>query len=696
MKKMVLFTYRPEIGKIYYDDLSLLFGGYMEIRTCFLNEEEPSAEYLSHADIILVSNSEIINKIHYLIGEQAKIVTIDFSYPEMNIEQMRKFPAGTYALMCFDPFISRKMISLLYEQGINNFIWLYPREDGKVPDTEYDVVVVDDYSQNLFDNLKPVISLGNRKIAFSTLLKIAQEADIINKELENMFLRYCCSYKGASTLVNNIYNDMSAFHSQIRLILDYIDSGIIILSERMEVVEYNSRFMDLFHVTGELYGKKIEEVPGTGELLTYIEKRKSYRNKLIMYPAGKASLVYNMECIIRGDNQGCNYMIILQEAEEIENKSHSLKRQLSTKGYTSKYRFSDIRTESPAMISCIKKAERIARIDKTTLIMGESGTGKELMAQSLHSASGRRNYPFVSINCAAIAPSLLESELFGYAEGAFTGSKKGGKTGLFEMADYGTLFLDEIGEASPEVQSKLLRAIETKEIMRIGGDRITTVDVRIIAATNRNLKEMVDQKAFRLDLYYRLNSIIIKIPPLRERKEDIRYLAEYFIYNEIHTKRQVDEQVWNFMEHYPWEGNVRELKNVVEYMVNITDGDLHLCDLPDYMTDGTRTDFTAAITDSALYETDEPDRLRQILSETYSQKENRMILFILSLVADGVKNRREIGNKLAGAGEECTGYRLKKILENLRSLGVISFSRGPEGIHLEKSGQNLIKTHEIS
>ena len=264
------------------------------------------------------------------------------------------------------------------------------------------------------------------------------------------------------------------------------------------------------------------------------------------------------------------------------------------------------------------------------------------------------------------------------------------------MADYGTLFLDEIGEASPEVQSKLLRAIETKEIMRIGGDRITSVDVRIIAATNRNLKEMVDQKAFRLDLYYRLNSIIIKIPPLRERKEDIRYLAEYFIYNEIHTKRQVDEQVWNFMEHYPWEGNVRELKNVVEYMVNITEGDLHLCDLPDYMTDGTRTDFTAAITDSAVYETDEPDRLRQILSETYSQKENRMILFILSLVADGVKNRREIGNKLAGAGEECTGYRLKKILENLRSLGVISFSRGPEGIHLEKSGQNLIKTHEIS
>ena len=168
-----------------------------------------------------------------------------------------------------------------------------------MPDTEYDVVVVDDYSQNLFDDLKPVISLGNRKIAFSTLLKIAQEADIFNKELENMFLRYCCSYKGASTLVNNIYNDMSAFHSQIRLILDYIDSGIIILTDRMEVVEYNSRFMDLFHVTGELYGKKIEEVPGTGELLTYIEKSQTFCDGFRLGAGIMCEVFKGRECLCR-------------------------------------------------------------------------------------------------------------------------------------------------------------------------------------------------------------------------------------------------------------------------------------------------------------------------------------------------------------------------------------------------------------
>ena len=586
MKKMVLFTYRPEIGKIYYDDFSLLFGGYMEIRTCFLNEEEPSAEYLSHADIILVSNSEIINKIHYLIGEQAKIVTIDFSYPEMNIEQMRKFPAGTYALMCFDPFISRKMISLLYEQGINNFIWLYPREDGKVPDTEYDVVVVDDYSQNLFDNLKPVISLGNRKIAFSTLLKIAQEADIFNKELENMFLRYCCSYKGASTLVNNIYNDMSAFHSQIRLILDYIDSGIIILSERMEVVEYNSRFMDLFHVTGELYGKKIEEVPGTGELLTYIEKRKSYRNKLIMYPAGKASLVFNMECIIRGDNQGCNYMIILQEAEEIENKSYSLKRQLSTKGYTSKYRFSDIRTESPAMISCIKKAERIARIDKTTLIMGESGTGKELVATAIWKASDRRDNRFIAINCGAIPEPLLESELFGYVKGAFTGADPNGRMGKFELANKGVIFLDERGDMPLYLQVKLLRVIQERKITRIGSNQVIPIDVRIIAATNKDLKEMMYNNKFREDLYYRLNVIPLKIAPLRERREDIRELVYYFAkrYASLFGKnlQKISEETMEHLYEYPWYGNIRELENTVEFMINMMeeDGVLNMGTLP--------------------------------------------------------------------------------------------------------------------
>lgn len=719
MKKMVLFTYRPEIGKIYYDDLCTLFGEYMEIHTCSLNKEEPSREQLAHADIVLVSNAEIINKIHYLIKEQTKIVTIDFSYPEMNIEQMRKYPAGTYALMCFDLFVCRKMVSLLYEQGINNFIWLFPQENGEVPSSGYDVVVVDDYSPHLVRKDKTVMSLGKRKIAFSTLLKIAQEADIFNKELENELFRYSYSYKGASTLVNTIYSDMSSFHLQIKMILNYMDSGIVILSDRHEIIEYNTRFMDMFHITGELYGKKIKDVEGTEEFLPYLEKGKAVRNELIVYPDGKSSLVFNMECIVKGNNQGWIYMLILQEAEEIENKSHSLKRQLSMKGYTSKYRFSDIKTESPVMISCIKKAEKIARIDKTTLVMGESGTGKELMAQSLHSASSRRNYPFVSINCAAIPSSLLESELFGYVEGAFTGSKKGGKIGLFEMANYGTLFLDEIGEASLEVQSKLLRAIETKEIMRLGGDKITSVDVRIIAATNQNLKELVDKKEFRLDLYYRLNSIIIKIPPLRERKEDIRYLAEYFIYNEIHKKRQVEAELWDFMERYSWQGNVRELRNVMEYMVNITDAPLKISDLPDYIRDemeesrtsyGASSDSKEGIADGTesgpdirpVFQGDQNKEqeghvraIEMILSDRYSLREKRMIIRIMTLIESGVKSRKEIGKGLA-AEYDCTGYKLKKILENLRSLGLISFSRGPEGIILEKKGREFIKTRENS
>ena len=167
----------------------------------------------------------------------------------------------------------------------------------------------------------------------------------------------------------------------------------------------------------------------------------------------------------------------------------------------------------------LRRAQIYAETDATVLIQGETGTGKELIAQSIHNHSGRRNQPFVAVNCSALPESLLESELFGYEDGAFTGAKKGGKRGLFELAHRGTLFLDEIGELSPNLQARLLRALQEREIMRIGGDSIIPVDVRIIAATNKDLRGLVEEGSFREDLYYRLNMLFLHLPPLRERRE---------------------------------------------------------------------------------------------------------------------------------------------------------------------------------
>ena len=223
--------------------------------------------------------------------------------------------------------------------------------------------------------------------------------------------------------------------------------------------------------------------------------------------------------------------------------------------------------ESESMKNIFSFLKTIAYSDSTILICGESGTGKEVIAKYIFHNSKRSNEIFLPINCAAFPPELIEAELFGYEKGSFTGANKEGKIGLFELTDHGTLFLDEIGELSLPLQSKLLRVLENKEIKRIGGNKIKLVDTRIIAATNKNLIEMVRNKTFREDLYYRLNVIPITVPPIKERKEDIFPLCNAFL-NEFNVKygqsKVFDLKVRGFLEDYDWPGNVREIKNVVE------------------------------------------------------------------------------------------------------------------------------------
>ncbi len=232
--------------------------------------------------------------------------------------------------------------------------------------------------------------------------------------------------------------------------------------------------------------------------------------------------------------------------------------------------FDDIISKSEVMKSIIHKAKNYAKYDSNLLIYGETGTGKEILAQSIHNHSKRCRGPFVSVNTASIPPNLLESELFGYVEGAFTGARKGGKQGLFELAHGGTIFLDEIGELSPDIQSRLLRVLQEKEIMRIGDDKIIPVDVRIISATNRDLLTHVKQGGFRADLYYRICVLRLRLPPLRERLEDIPSIFEYYV-RKLADKEQkeiaIHENVMKLLKAYPWPGNIRELRNMAEVVV---------------------------------------------------------------------------------------------------------------------------------
>ncbi|MFZ5597763.1 MAG: sigma-54 interaction domain-containing protein [Bacillota bacterium] len=243
-----------------------------------------------------------------------------------------------------------------------------------------------------------------------------------------------------------------------------------------------------------------------------------------------------------------------------------------------KYGIDDIIGKSEPITRLKDKVLRVAKTNSTVLITGESGTGKELLAHAIHSVSPRKNRPFVRIDCTAIPEDLMESELFGYEEGAFTGAKKGGKAGKFELAQGGTILLDEIGDMNQVMQAKLLRVLQEREIERIGGNKPIPIDVRVIASTNRDLAKMVDDHLFREDLFYRLNVVLMYTPPLRDRKEDIPLLVRCLI-GKLNRSlnsgaRGVEPEVLELFNRYDWPGNVRELKNLLEQAINLSDAEL--------------------------------------------------------------------------------------------------------------------------
>ena len=263
--------------------------------------------------------------------------------------------------------------------------------------------------------------------------------------------------------------------------------------------------------------------------------------------------------------------VSLRLVEDIRRTEKKIRSKLQEKGLTAKYSFSDIVTEQVEMKQLVAKALRYAHVEGNVLLTGETGTGKELFVQSMHNASPRRDKPFVAVNCAALSEQLLESELFGYTEGSFTGAQKGGKTGLFELAQGGTIFLDEIGEMPIRFQAKLLRVIQEREIRKIGGDEFIPVDVRIMSATNQNIPDLIEKGLFRRDLYYRIDLLTLHIPPLRERLDDIPAIFKRFVERKSKALNivppMVEKDALECLKGYSWPGNIRELRNVAERAV---------------------------------------------------------------------------------------------------------------------------------
>ena len=286
---------------------------------------------------------------------------------------------------------------------------------------------------------------------------------------------------------------------------------------------------------------------------------------------------------IRINESSYGGIFTFQNVTQLQQIEQNVRKKLHAKGLVAKIKMEDIVGTSEACLSMKRKAMKFALTQSTILVTGESGTGKEMLVQSIHNASPRAQGPFVAVNCAALPENLLESELFGYAEGAFTGAKKGGRQGLFELAHGGTLFLDEIGEMPLALQSRLLRVLQEKAVMHLGGDSLIPVDVRIVAATNQNLSLLVEEKKFREDLYYRLNILRIQMPTLRERAEDIPLLTKRMMLGmkSINENiKAIDDEALAYLQQCSWRGNIRQLANTIERAMLLSEGPvLHQADV---------------------------------------------------------------------------------------------------------------------
>ncbi|MGK2945696.1 MAG: sigma-54 interaction domain-containing protein [Desulfuromonadales bacterium] len=419
------------------------------------------------------------------------------------------------------------------------------------------------------------------------------------------------------------------------LIFDHIENGAVVTDKEGNILYFNrpyARFLGLEaehvigkHVTEVLEGSRMHIVARTG---------KAELNQ-IFTSRGRDMVVQRIPIFEDGKVVAAFGQIMFKQVSDVGRLANNLsllesKLRLYEKELTSlrssRYNFDSIRGDSLPIVNLKEAARKAALTDLPILLTGESGTGKELFAQAIHQSSSRHKQTSVHINCAAIPKELFEAELFGYTEGAFTGAKPGGKPGKLELADGGTLFLDEIGEMPLELQPKLLRVLEDKLFERVGGNRMLKSDFRIIAATNRNLEEMVKQKLFREDLFYRLNVVSLEVPPLRERQGDIIPLARHLLgkiaENYPGSRYQLTPAAEKVLDGYHWPGNIRELINVLERTAFTIDGNcIDACDLPFYLSRQSPTSLKSGQWDlGAVVAEAEREALRKALELTGNNK----------------------------------------------------------------------------
>ena len=517
----------------------------------------------------------------------------------------------------------------------------------------------------------PVYEIGTRIISIQTIAEIWSWLEwpldaverYINKYLEQVISMSQRAYDSTTRLDDANRNLMA--------LINTMDDGMMVYDRRHERIEFwNNHLRMISGIVEDVTDKNLNQVIADREVIEFLMTEPGDVDSILIEWNGKSLVATRFP--LDGDREVCTF----RSVETIQTDSSKLSRQLVRKGLYSKYTFDDIYGRSAVIQDTKRRALRLAQTDLNVLIEGESGTGKEMFAAAIHQASDRRDKPYLAINFSALNDNLMESELFGYEEGAFTGARRGGKAGVFEMANGGTIFLDEIGDISPKMQTGLLRVLQEKEVMRIGDGKIRYVDVRIIAATNQNLMEKVEQGLFREDLYYRLKIGYLYVPPLRSHKEDIPYLAQMLLLQDGQEEVSMSPELLGWMENQSWPGNVRELKNTSIYMNALRTGPvIGMEDLPDqrYMEKNRLRRQPESM---------EAVRKRDVQQVT-DRKDDVLLELIEALLAEGILlGRRQLLEESRKRGICQTEYQLRKRLTALEQNGKIIMGKGKVGIQL--------------
>lgn len=656
------------LGLFLENNINLIFSGFFKFNKYYLNDLTEKNTIAD--DLILTMTDQRTLEATKYICDSKKIVVVNRTIMDTEAYKLFLIPEGTDVLVVNDnKDTTLEMVTLLLKIGINhlNLISYDPSceyRDIKIAITPGEINLVPKH-------INKTIDLGHRCIDIDTFLTIISRFNIEDKIVSKKLIEYSEKVVNLDTGIKSRYKELYTKNDDLQMIINLSNDGIALTNNDGNISIYNSSFERIFETRRDLRGYPLSKI--FEDKLKYILNGKEFNDEIVLF--GNKYLNIN-KCFIQHFGEINGEYFNIQEITYIKKLEQNLSSKLRLKGHIAKKTFNNIKTLSEEFNKCISLARKIASSNLSVLITGESGTGKEIFAQSIHNDSNRKIQPFVAVNCAAMPENLLESELFGYVEGAFTGALKKGKVGLFEQANNGTLFLDEIGDMPINLQTRLLRVLQEKQVMRLGDDKIIDIDVRIIGATNKDLLKMIRENEFRSDLYFRLNVIPINIPPLRERKEDLNSLLKHFMGHEI----KIQKEALNILVGYSWPGNIRELENVSSYIsLMSTDNIIKIDDLPHYLI------FDKSLTKSSskISKKNPKDNLEMKILE---------LIYEFNNVGKSI-GRSQILNKLLENRILSTAGEVRKVLHELKTKNLVTSTVGRGGTKITSMGIETIEAN---